>query len=80
MSTSTDPRPPELAVAECDVPKLLPFSARHFRRMRSAGLAPEGMKVGRKRIFLRSELEAWAQAGFCSAEELKRRMAGEGKG
>lgn len=49
-----------------------------FDRLLAARKCPQGFRVGRKRLFLREEIDAWIAMGCPSLEEFQRaRKAGK---
>jgi hypothetical protein len=58
---SADP----LLIPLTDVPKVLSISRAHLARMRAGGrFAPAVLRLGRKLLVRRDELERWVEAGM----------------
>ena len=78
MASNTEKALPELAIAEADIDRVLPFSPRTWRRMKSAGLTPDGVRIGKKLVYCRRHLELWATWGFPDGSAFAKRLATEG--
>jgi predicted DNA-binding transcriptional regulator AlpA len=53
-----------LAVDIRRISRMVPFGIRTLRRMDASGRMPRGFKVGQKKVWRRSDIEAWVEAGF----------------
>lgn len=57
-----------LAVDAAEVAKLLQVSLRHVNALNASGRLPRPLRLGRSVRWLRSDLEAWLEAGAPSRE------------
>lgn len=64
MNKSEPGKLERIAVCESEIPSVLPFSTRTWRRLRSAGKVPQGYKVGGKLLWYPDDLREWAALGF----------------
>jgi len=70
MSSETEGSGAQLLRAS-EVVQILGISMRHFQRLVDSGVAPEGMRLGKRaKRWARSEIEKWI-AGGCKREGSK---------
>ena len=57
-----------LAVSGPEAARLVGVSSRHWARLDARGLAPAGVRLGRRRVWTLEELRAWLAAGCPSRD------------
>lgn len=78
--SSTQPVESPLLIPLTDVPRVLSISRAHLARLRSAGrFAPAVLRLGRKLLVRRDELERWIASGMVDTATWRALEAASGR-